>query len=60
MTRSADFGPGESLAGRPVFDGETESERGEIDTVPGDVRPHVGGRDGRSVLVENSQTRPRG
>ena len=60
MTRPPDFGPGESLSSRPVFDGETQSERREIDAVPGDVRTHVGRRDGRSVVVENSQARSRG
>jgi hypothetical protein len=60
MTRATDFGPGESLSSRPVFDGETQSERREIDPVAGNVRSHVGGRDGRSMVVENSQARSRG
>jgi hypothetical protein len=60
MARPSDFGPGEGLPSRPVFDGETQSERREIDPVAGDMRSHVGSRYGRSVVVENSQAGPRG
>src|SRR5690349_1002216 len=60
MARPSDSGPGEGLPSRPVFDGETQSERRETDPVAGAMRSHVGSRYGRSVVVENSQAGPSG
>ena len=60
VTRPTDLGPRKGLLSRTVLDGQAESQRGQIDAVPGDVRPHVGGRDSGRVVIENAQPGARG